>query len=122
MTKRTLLTLEIAGITVVALALTILWVLDPILTAIFMMSRTGATDAELIRLVWHHCIVPPEWIRPPNQWAKWEILEIHARLSVVVLGWTLSVAALVKRHLRGESDHLTKRCSERLAVSIPPLI
>ena len=118
MTKR-MLTLEIAGVTLVALALTVLWVLDPILTAIFMMSRSGAPDAELIRQIWPHCLVPPEWIRPPNQWAKWEILEIHARFSVVVLGWTLSVAALTKRYLRGNSGHLTMRSSERLAASAP---
>jgi len=111
MTKRTF-TLEIIAVTVVALALLVLWVLDPILTAIFMMSRAGAPDAELIRQVWPHCIVPPEWIRPPNQWAKWEILEIHARLTVVVLGWTLSVAALTKRYLRGQQRHLTSQWSE----------
>ena len=92
MTKRTL-TLEIVGVTLVALGVIVLWVMDPILTAIFMTSRSGAADAELIRQVWPHCIVPPEWIRPPNQWAKWEIPEIYARLSVVVLGWTLATAA-----------------------------
>lgn|GEM_PF-5849245 len=111
MTKRTL-TLEIVGVTLVAFAVIVLWVLDPILTAIFMMSRSGAPDAELIRQIWPHCIVPPEWIRPPNQWAKWEILEIYARFSVVVLGWTLTTAALFKRHLRAQQRHLTSQWSE----------
>jgi hypothetical protein len=120
MTKR-MLTLAIAGVTLVALALLVLWVLDPIMTAIFMMSRSGAADAELIRQVWHYCLVPPEWIRPPNQWAKWELLEIHARLSVVVLGWTLSVAALTKRYLRGRQDHLTHQWSEPAPAVHPRL-
>lgn len=114
MTKRAL-TVEIAGCTFVALALTVLWVLDPILTAIFMMSRSGAPGAELIRQIWPHCLVPPEWVRAPNQWAKWEILEIYARLSVVVLGWTLTTAALTKRYLRGKSGVLTHAIFE-----VPP--
>ena len=111
MTKRAL-TLELAGITLIALALVVFWVLDPFLSAIFVMSRIGAPDAELIRQVWHYCLIPPEWIRPPNQWAKWELLEVHARLSVVVIGWALSAAALVKRYLHATQSHLTLRWSE----------
>src|SRR5437867_2089964 len=107
MTKRTL-TLEIIGVTLIALVLTVFWVLDPILTAVFMMSRPGWTDADMIRQIWHFCLVPPEWIRPPNQWEKWELLEVYARFSVVVIGWALAVAALVKRYLRGTHGHLTK--------------
>ena len=113
MTKRTL-TLQIIGITLMALLLIVFWALNPMLTAIFMMSRSGATDAEVIRQVWHICLVPPEWVRPPHQWEKWEILEVSARFSVVVVGWALSVAALVKRHLRGSQSHLTMRWSQRL--------
>jgi hypothetical protein len=100
MTRRAL-TLQIVVVTILALLITFFWALDPILTAIFMLTRTGITDAELIRQVWHVRLVQPEWISGPGQIFKWMEVEAGARLGVILLGWLASVFILVRRHHRG---------------------
>jgi hypothetical protein len=100
MTRRAL-TLQIIGVTILALLIAFFWALDPMLTAIFMLTRPGITDAELIREIWHVRLVQPEWISGPGQLFKWMEAEAGARLSVVFLGWLASVFTLVKRHYRG---------------------
>ena len=115
MTKRAL-SLEIAAITLVALAITFWWALDPILTAIFLMTNRALTDAELIRQIWHFRLVQPEWIGPPDQFWRWQQAETLARLTVVFVGWLAGVVALTKRYRGGRQGHLTSRCSEPLAA------
>jgi hypothetical protein len=121
MTRRAL-SLEIAAVTLIALAITFWWALDPIFIAIFMMVHSGTADAELIRQSWHFRLVQPEWILDPNQslqFLRWQHAEACARLAVVFAGWIGSVAALTRRYRRHKRRHLTKRCSERLAVAAP---
>jgi hypothetical protein len=118
MTKRAL-SLEIAAVTLIALAITFWWALDPILIAIFMMTHTGTTEAELIRQIWHFRLVQPEWIGTSDQFWRWQQAETYARLAVVFAGWVGCVVALTKRYRRGKRRHLTIRCSERLAASAP---
>ena len=117
MTKRALI-LEIVGVTFAALAIGFFWALDPLLTAIFMMTQSGTTDAELIRQIWHFRLVQPEWILDPIQslqFLRWQQAESAARLSLVFIAWLASVIYLITRHRRGKRSHLTSRWSERLA-------
>ena len=111
MTKRSLF-IQIVIVTVVGAAL-YCWLVYSMIVAYIGMGG-GRTEAQLIRDLYSFCLVPPEWIRPPALWAKWDLLERYARLSVVVIGWTLGVATLIKRYLRGQQSHLTKRWSESL--------
>jgi hypothetical protein len=97
MTKRAL-TLQILAVMIIALLIAFFWALDPMLTAIFMMTRSNITDGELIRQIWHFRIVPPEWIRGPGQLMRWMEVEACARLAVVFLAWLASVFTLVRRH------------------------
>jgi len=99
MTKRAL-TLQIVAVTFVALAVAFFWALDPMLSAIFMLTH-ATTDAELIRQVWHIRLVQPEWISGPGQLFKWMEAEAAARLSVVFLGWLAAVFTLVRRYRHG---------------------
>ena len=114
MTQRTL-TLQLVSATLVALLLVVFWALDPILTAYFILSRPHITDAELIRLVWHFRLIPPEWVSGPNQLFRWQEAEVYARLTVVFVAWTVSSIALIMRHRRGKPRHLTGRSSQPLA-------
>jgi hypothetical protein len=111
MTKRSL-SLEMAAVTLIALAITFWWALDPILISIFMMTRSG-TDVELIRQIWHFRLVQPEWVDTSDQLWRWQQAETFARLAVVFVGWVSSIAALIRRYRRGKPRHLTKRWSER---------
>ena len=113
MIKRAL-TLQIIAVTVIALAIAFFWALDPILVAIFMMSRPGWTDADMIREIWHLRLVQPEWVSGPNQFIRWQEAEAAARLGLVFIAWLASVIALIMRYRRGKRRHLTKRCSQPL--------
>ncbi len=99
MTKRAL-GFQIAAVTLVALVVVIFWALDPILTAIFMMT-SSTTDAELIRQIWHFRLVQPEWVTGPGQLFKWQETEAYTRLSLVLLCWLAAVVSLVRRSSRG---------------------
>src|SRR5437762_1699554 len=108
MTRRALI-LQIIVVTLLAFAIG-LWLLSSMMVSYIGMGA-GRTEAEIIRELYHFCILPPEWIRPPNHWEKWELLEMYARSSVVILACSLGVATLFKRYLRGQRCHLTSRCS-----------
>src|SRR4051812_6815604 len=100
MTNRAL-TFQIIAVTIMALLITVFWALDPMLTAIFMLTGSNTTDAELIRQIWHVRLVQPEWISGPGQLMKWMEVEACARLVVMFLAWLASVIALVRRNCRG---------------------
>jgi hypothetical protein len=116
MTKRAL-TLQIVAVTVIAFVVALFFAIYPMLVAIFMMTRPGSTDADLIREIWHFRVVQPEWISGPDQFFRWQQAEIYARLTLVFVGWLASVIALVMRYRRGKRSHLTMRCSERLPAA-----
>jgi len=103
MTKRAL-TLQITGVTAIALLVAFYWALDPILIAIFMMVRTGITDAELIRQIWHVRLIQPELVSGPDQFWRWQQLEAGARLTLLFLAWLTSVMTLVRRNSRGKPE------------------
>ena len=117
MTKRAL-GFQIVAVTLVALVVAIFWALDPILTAIFMMT-SSTTDAELIRQVWHFRLIQSEWVTGPGQFFKWQEAEVYARLSVVLFGWLAAVVTLVRRYSRGRpksSNHAMERTADRRAL------
>jgi len=58
------------------------------------------TDADLVRHIWHFRLVQPEWICSPPDFLRWVEVETLARLSVVFLGWLVSITFIIRRYFK----------------------
>ena len=96
--------LFIAAATLGAAAAIRLWALQPLGFASYL-HAPGATDAQIIRQYWPHRLVEPEWVPMASRGdrlMRWHMAETVARLSVVSLLWSLTVAApfAIRRRFR----------------------
>ena len=82
-----------------AIAAAWFWALRPLLTPLFYLAPTGWTDADLARHIWFFRFVQPEWVSTPPDYMRWSEAETLARLSVVLLGWLVSIAFIIRRYL-----------------------
>ncbi len=77
------------------------------------LSSDGETDAEMIRRYWPHRLIQPEWMGPGDRgFALWHVAEAGARVSVVVVlwsmvglaGWKLAQRSRTLNRFRGPID------------------
>jgi hypothetical protein len=89
-------------ITLAALVAAWFWALNPLLTMLAYLHPPNWTEADLVRHIWHFRLVQPEWVSsPPNyDYLKWVEAETLARLSVVFVGWLVSVTLVIRKYLR----------------------
>ena len=87
--------------TLAAIAAAWFWALRPLLTALLYLYPTDWTQADLVRQIWYFRLVQPEWVSAPPDYMRWSVAETRARLSVVFLGWLVSITFIFRRYLRG---------------------
>jgi hypothetical protein len=89
-------------ITLAALVAAWFWALRPLFTPLAYLHPSNWTEADVVRHIWHSRLVQPEWVSsPPNyDYLKWEQAETLARLSVVFVGWLVSITLVILKYLR----------------------
>ena len=93
----------------IALAVAWVWALAPLLIPLVSINSTEFTSADVVRRVWHLRLVQPEWVSRPTDYVRWSQVESLARFMVVVLGWSVGAAFVIRSRLTsrrgGPSDH-----------------
>ena len=98
MRKSTFFVLFVAVITLIALAAVWFWAFAPVLIPLNSINSTELTSADVVRRVWHFRLVQPEWVSNPTDYVLWSRAESLVRFLLVVLGWLLGVAFVVRDH------------------------
>ena|ERR1039457_4303994 len=102
--------------TLAAIAAVWFWALRPLLTPLFYLHPTDWTDADLVRHIWHFRLVQPDWVSTPPDYMRWSQAETLARLSVVFLGWLVSITFIIRRYLRSHKKPTPNKSPKPTAV------
>jgi hypothetical protein len=96
------LMLLLSVITLTAVVAAWFWALNPLLTMLAYLHPPNWTEADLVRHIWRFRLVQPEWVsNPPNySYTQWMEAETLARLSVVFVGWLVSITLVIRKYLR----------------------
>ena len=102
--------------TLAAIAAVWFWALRQLLTGLFYLHPPDWTDADIVRHIWHFRLVQPEWVSAPPHYTRWMVAETLARLSVVFLGWLVSITFIGRRYLRSHKKPTPNKSPEPTAV------
>lgn len=97
--------------TLAAIAAALFWALLPMFTMLGYIHPPDWTDADLVRHIWHFRLVQPEWVSSPPRYSytRWMVAESLARLSVVFLGWLVSITFIIRRYLRSRKKPMPNK-------------
>jgi hypothetical protein len=96
MQKRTFI-IFLSVATVIALTAIWFWAIAPLVTPLISINSNEFTSADVVRRVWHFRLVQPEWVSTTN-YVRWTQVESLIRSILVVLGWSVGVAFVIRRH------------------------
>ena len=72
------------------------WAIPVWWTVISYMGNPDATDSEMIKDLWPHRIIQPDWLSSGSDlFGRWQHAEMHARITLVVIVWLAIVLALL---------------------------
>jgi hypothetical protein len=113
--KESTLIVPLLLITLAASAAVGFWALLPIFTMLGYIHPADWTDADLVRHIWHFRLVQPEWVGSPPMYSytRWMVAETLARLSVVFLGWLVSITFIIRRYLRSHKEPTPRKKQDR---------
>lgn len=103
--------------TLIALGMVWFWAFGPLLTPLICINSTEWTGADVVRRVWHLRLVQPEWVSKPTDYVLWSQAESLARCIVVVLGWSVGVAFIVRGHLASRRKSPLDTASQPMAIA-----
>jgi hypothetical protein len=101
---KAMLRLQLAIITLAAIAAAWFWAVPPILTPLIYIHPTNWTDADLVGHLWRFRLIQPERVSSPPRYdyLRWAQAETLARLAVVLLGWLGGAWWILRRHRQGQ--------------------
>lgn len=103
--------------TLIALAVVWFWALGPLLIPLNSINPTEFTSADVVRRVWHLRLVQPEWVSNPTDYVRWSQAESLARFIVVVLGWLVGVAFIIRGRLASHRGAPTDTAPQPMAAT-----